>query len=222
MDDTDTQDYSSSEHSEKTPRLNFAAWVVIGGALLIGCVFGSVMILRGINNYEQPTTEVTQDYSDWGEREKVASDTEVEKPSSTEVHYLGDERNGYVRVVGEEWEKLDREWSKGVQYYAGLYVLLLSTIDSDSGSAKDFAQSLYDIAVPTLSVENVTLEKTNFGKYDEAYKLIMKNENTASWNVEWIFKAEDDKVHYILIQGTDLESDKFDIPETFVLEIPKE
>jgi hypothetical protein len=195
---------------------------VIGGALLIGCVFGSVMILRGINNYEQPTTEVTQDYGDWGEREKVASDTEVEKPASTEVHYLGDERNGYVRVVREEWEKFDREWSKGVQYYAGLYVLLLSTIDSDSGSAKDFAQSLYDIAVPTLSVENVTLEKTNFGKYDEAYKLIMKNENTASWNVEWIFKAEDDKVHYILIQGTDLESDKFDIPETFVLEIPKE
>ena len=218
----DTQDYSSSEHSEKTPRLNFAAWVVIGGALLIGCVFGSVMILRGINNYEQQTTEVTQDHNDWEEREKVASDTEIEKPASTEAHYLGDERNGYVRVVGEEWEKLDREWSKGVQYYAGLYVLLLSTIDSDSGSAKDFAQSLYDIAVPTLSVDNVTLEKTSFGKYEEAYKLIMKNESTASWNVEWIFKAEDDKVHYILIQGTDLESDKFDIPETFVLEIPKE
>ena len=51
---------------------------------------------------------------------------------------------------------------------------------------------------------------------------MMKDERTSSWNVEWIFRAEDDKIHYILIQGTDLEDEKFKIPETFILKLPEE
>ena len=52
-------------------------------------------------------------------------------------------------------------------------------------------------------------------------KLIMKNESTSSWSVEWVFKAEDEKIHYILIQGLDLNDDKFMIPETFRLKMPE-
>lgn len=210
------------EHIDKTPQKNFVAWIVVGGALLLGCVFGAVMLLRGIDNASERIADDGKIESHPEERKRSEEKLVVDEPKSDEVHYLGDERNGYVKVVGGDWEKLNREWSKGVQYYSGMYVLLISALSSDVGSAKDYAQSLYDIAVPTLRSENITLEKTQFKDYEDAYKLVMKDENTASWNVEWIFKAEDDKIHYILIQGTDLESDKFKIPETFTLKIPEE
>ena len=218
----DSSAEAEPEKRESGSQKNFVAWIIIGGALLLGCVFGAIMLLRGIDGFgsrvevseaEEPKPREKKDSVTVPTDEVVVDDA---------VHYLGDERNGYVKVIGGEWKKLDREWSKGVQYYAGLYVLLISTLESETGSVKDYAQSLYDIAVPTFNVENVELEKTTFGDYEDAYKFVMKDERTSSWNVEWIFRAEDDKIHYILIQGTDLDDEKFKIPETFILKLPEE
>lgn len=213
---------SEPKNEEKTPQKNFVAWIIIGGALLLGCVFGTVMLLRGIDNASEKIADDGKIESSRHESSKPADKPVEDAPKTDEVHYLGDDTNGYVKVVGGDWEKLNREWSKGVQYYSGMYVLLIAALNSDVGTAKDYAQSLYDIAVPTLRAENITLEKIDFKDYEDAYKLVMKDENSGSWNVEWIFKAEDDKIHYILIQGTDLESDKFKIAETFTLSVPEE
>lgn len=210
---------SEPKNEEKTPQKNFVAWIIIGGALLLGCVFGAVMLLRGIDGASEKIADDGKIESSKHEQKKPEEKQTEDDPKGDEVHYLGDDTNGYVKVVGGDWEKLNREWSKGVQYYSGLYVLLISVLKSDVGSAKDYAQSLYDIAVPTFRAENITLEKTDFKDYEDAYKLIMKDEDSGSWTVEWIFRAEDDKIHYILIQGTDLENEKFKIPETFTLSI---
>ena len=208
--------------AEKNQQRNFVTWVIVGFALLLGCVFGSILLFRGLDTFGEKVAGTDETPS---EKREERRPTEVEDEGEIivvdQVTYLGDERTGYVKVGNNEWKKLEREWSKGVQYYSGLYVMLISALNTETGSAKDYAQSLYDIAVPTLNVDNVTLEKTTLGNYDEVYKIVMKDERTSSWNVEWIFEAEDEKIHYILIQGTDLESEKFKIPETFTLTLPE-
>ena len=210
-----------SDGQKRVSHKDMKTWLIVGFALLGGCVFGAGVLLSSINGMSgQIAAEKKDESPQYEYKKKVEESSDTITVDDAQVHYLGDDKNGYVKVVGGDWRKLDREWSKGVQYYSGMYVLLISTLESSTGSAEDYAQSLYDIAVPTLNVENVSLEKEKLGNYDEAYKLVMKDEHTASWNVEWIFEAEDEKIHYILVQGTDLESDKFKIAETFTLEVP--
>ena len=179
------------------------------------------MLLRGIDGASEQIAKDDKIESSRHESNEPSNKPVEDGPIADEIQYLGDDVNGYVKVINGDWVKLNREWSKGVQYYSGLYVLLISALNSDVGSAKDYAQSLYDIAVPTFSAENITLEKIDFKDYEDAYKLVMEDKNSGSWNVEWIFKAEDDKIHYILIQGTDLENEKFKIADTFTLKIPE-
>ena len=212
-----------SEGQKRVSRKDMKTWLIIGFALLGGCVFGAAMILSSINGMSnQIATEKKEDTPQYEYKKKDKGNPEIIDSNDTQVRYLGDDKNGYVKVVGNDWQKLDRGWSKGVQYYSGMYVLLISTLESSTGSAQDYAQSLYDIAVPTLNVENVILKKEKLGDYEEAYKLVMKDEHSSSWNVEWIFEAEDKKIHYILVQGADLENEKFKIAETFVLERPND
>ena len=211
-----------SDGQKRVSHRDMKTWLIVGFALLGGCVFGAAMILSSINGMSKQITEEKKDNSPQYEyKKKNENNPDIVDSNDTQVRYLGDDKNGYVKVVGNDWQKLDREWSKGVQYYSGMYVLLISTLESSTGSAKDYAQSLYDIAVPTLNVENVILEKEKLGNYEEAYKLVMKDEHASSWNIEWIFEAEDEKIHYILVQGTDLNSEKFKIAETFTLTIPE-
>ena len=221
---------SSSEESEEksvndSSHKSVVAWIVIGFLLLGGCALGAVMLLGGVSRFgDQVVSSIDENHgivSNTNGNNEGGGVIEAGGEKAEKVYYLGDEENGFVAVSDNIWTKIDQDEARGVRYYAGLYVLLLSTLESSSVSVAEYVQSVYNVMVPSLGADNVSMEEIDFGSYDEAYKLIMKNESTSSWSDEWVFNAEDEKIHYILIQGLDLNDDKFMIPETFRLKMPE-
>ena len=225
MDDNPSSNADSTSVST-LHRKNLTTWIIVGILILIACICGVVLLVRGIIGFGETAIGDIEDkrisHGNYERIEKVPVEPVAEevKDGNIKVYYLGDEKNGFVAVKEENWMKIDRVGSGSAQYYYGDYVLLISVLDSSTGSVESYAKSLYDIAVPSFNVNNVSLNKEALGKYEDSYKLVMHDETSSSWTVEWIFRAEDEKIHYVLVQGSDLENEKFKIPESFTLKVP--
>jgi hypothetical protein len=207
-------------------RKNLTAWLVVSILILVACICGVVMLVRGIIGFGETAIGDYEDkrisHGNYERKDTVPAEVIAEetKDGASKIYYLGDEKNGYVVVKDNNWMKIDRVGSGSAQYYTKDYVLLISVLDTSTGDVSTYAKSLYDIAVPSFNVNNVSLDKEKLGNYEDSYKLVMHDEAAGSWTVEWIFKAEDEKIHYILVQGNDLNNEKFKIAETFSLERP--
>ena len=217
----------NSDDLYKRPHKNLTTWIVVGILILVACICGVVMLVRGIVGFGETALGEVEDkrisHGTYERKDKVPAEPVAEevKDGITKIYYLGDESNGYVAVKEDNWMKIDRVGSGSAQYYSGSYVLLISVIESNAGSVETYAKSLYDIAVPSFNVNNVSLGKEALGKYEDSYKLVMHDEASSGWTVEWIFKAEDEKIHYVLVQGPDIENEKFKIPESFTVKLPE-
>ncbi len=198
-------------------------WVLIGFLTLGGCVFGAIIAIKSIGDFGDKIAEEIEEQISYDlKNESEDTGTKKADEKSNEMEYIGDDANGYVKVSRGLWTKVDTENSQSLRYYAGIYTLLITIVGDEPDKAFVYAQSLYDVAMDSPNVSNVTLNREQLAAYEESYKLVSKDELSGTWSVGWIFVASDNKVHYILVQGLDLEDERFTIPTSFVLEKPEE
>ena len=135
------------------------------------------------------------------------------KAQDNETQTIGNAQYGYVKVP-KDWIKFyDPDAKDTVQYtYMMTYIITLYAYDSSITDPYLVASNLkYNEEKNGLSV---TMTPTTIDKYN-AYKLDYIVDGT--WLNIYFFKAEDNKVHYLCIEGPDKYSEYFNIPKTFKL-----
>lgn len=137
--------------------------------------------------------------------------------SSTDLtKRVGDSTYGYVSIP-EDWVTFkDINGGNALQYsYGEAYILTMNVYDKGNSSAKDYAAS----ASNTLQKNNVSKLTTATVKIDDytAYEVYGYFEDNKKWLFTWYFEAEDNKIHYLAVEGPDHSSPYFKIPNTFKL-----
>jgi len=218
-DEVRTEEEIKNPHPHRNS--NLWVWILIGVLTLGGCVFGAVMVVKGIGDFGDKIADNIVDKV--AERvEPIREKNDENDSGEKQFEYIGDETNGYVKVEKGLWTKVETENNQSLRYYAGIYTLLITVMAEQADQAFVYADSLYGVAVDSPNTSNATLNKQQLGKYEEAYKLVSKDELSGTWSEGWVFAAADGKVHYVLVQGLDREDERFKIPETFVLKKPEE
>lgn len=82
--------------------------------------------------------------------------------------------------------------------------------------AKDVANSLI-VDLESDDVQDLTGVTVKIGKYT-SYQVYGYYPIDKVWLVVWVFEAEDERTHYIALEGPDRKSEHFLIPDTFSLE----
>ena len=136
--------------------------------------------------------------------------------TSSKSQRVGDDKFGYVTVPTNWYRFVDPNATSTLQYsYANVYIVTLYARDKSELSARDYATSTM-YKMKQEGAENVTGATVSLGKYT-AYQVYGYYKNENLWLVCWHFEAEDNKTHYISMEGPDPASEHFKIPETFSL-----
>ena len=130
-----------------------------------------------------------------------------------ETQTIGNSQYGYVKVP-KDWIKFfDPDAKDTIQYsYMTSYIVTLYAYDSSITEPYLLANNLK--RNEEKSGLSVNMTQTTIDKYN-AYKLEYIIDGT--WLNIYFFKAEDNRVHYICIEGPDKNSEYFNIPKTFKL-----
>ena len=136
--------------------------------------------------------------------------------TSSNTKRVGDDKFGYVTVPSNWYRFVDPNATSTLQYsYANVYIVTLYARDKSEISARDYAtNTMYKMKQE--GAENVTGATVSLGKYT-AYQVYGYYKNENLWLVCWHFETEDNKTHYISMEGPDASSEHFKIPETFSL-----
>ena len=140
---------------------------------------------------------------------------EIEKETAKDVKVVGDERRGYVEVP-KNWVPFTDVDNPSVYQYTDIgekgYIITLQTYDEDIDkytAAKNVMNHIKEEG------NEASYKYTFIGKYT-AYVVNAKYTD-GTYLDAYLFKADDNKLHYISIEGPDNSSDNFDIPKTFKL-----
>ncbi len=203
---------------EKNPKIGMIIGLIVGAALLIGCVCGVGFLLGGIVKFGDSVEKIIED-----DTEVVQADDEDEVPTENTKNYIGNSNFGYLEVdktwtsyeSGKVDEDAEVEGDRMLHYGSGLYFISLYAIPKLQGSSDDYQASILS-ELKEEGIKDVSSETTKLGNYD-AYKTKVYFADRNMYLVVWIFEAEDNKTHYISIEGPDEHNAKFEIPASFTL-----
>ena len=185
--------------------------LIVGVALLIGCICGVGLLLGGIVKFGNSVEKIIEEDVEIVEEEE----DEVAKPAVSDKNYIGDSDFGYLEV-DETWSNYeDEEESDMLRYSSGLYLISLYAVPKLQASSEDYQTNVLK-ALEEDGVENATSEVSKLGDYD-AYKISGYYVDRNMHLVIWIFEAEDNKTHYVSVEGPDESNEKFEIPTKFSL-----
>lgn len=137
--------------------------------------------------------------------------------------FVGSEKNGYIKVP-EKWAKFVdiavTNVPNMIQYSnADVWILTMMPIENQNNlTTYTYSNSLYK----SMKSENV--EKLKFSSdliTDEmyfAYKITGYYEEDNTWLKIWIFKDDEDNMHYVSVEGPEEDSEYFDLIDTFTIE----
>ena len=145
---------------------------------------------------------------------------EIEKADEQEekkdVKKIGDDHYGYVEVP-TNWIKFQDLDSTGTYQYTDIgdkgYIITLMTYEQDI-TPYTAATNINNHIKEEGNEANITF--STIGKYT-GYVVHAKYTD-GTYLDAYLFKADDDKLHYVSIEGPDKDNDNFDIPDTFTLE----
>lgn len=133
----------------------------------------------------------------------------------TKGQRIGNEEYGYVTVPDNWYKFYDVDGNNSLQYsYANTYIVSLNVING-SIDAETAAKSIVYGTKSEEGVQQVSYNDSKIGKYN-GY-LISTYYSDGTWLYIYLIKAEDNKIHYISIEGPDKNSEYFNIPSTFSL-----
>ena len=146
----------------------------------------------------------------------------VEKDNEQKNYQLiGSDNYGYMKLP-TTWKKfVDKNnlTTTNLQYISNdlRYVVTMTTLSKNSNiTALDYLKTVEEKYNKTNVVQysKMTRERIGSKKY-EAYRLDMYLEDDKIWISIWTFMAEDDKIHYISIEGNNNNSTVFNYINTY-------
>ena len=146
----------------------------------------------------------------------------VEKDNEPKNYQLiGSDNYGYMKLP-TTWKKfVDKNnlTTTNLQYISNdlRYVVTMTTLSKNSNiTALDYLKTVEEKYNKTNVVQysKMTRERIGSKKY-EAYRLDMYLEDDKIWISIWTFMAEDDKIHYISIEGNNNNSTVFNYINTY-------
>lgn len=130
---------------------------------------------------------------------------------------VGSSIYGYVTIPGD-WLKFQNETQSGSLQYSdkdGIYVLTMDIVKTGEISVNDYVAVLTK-SLQSNGVSNIQSATEKLGDY-ESIKITGFNAKKNVWIALWCFDAQDNKVHWIGVEGPDQASEYFNIPSTFKL-----
>lgn len=198
--------------------LNSIALAISICVLLFWMWFGAIINV-GIEEFNRSGNierfiETIEEEYEKAEQEVENEEKEEEKPVvESGKKLIGDDTYGYVQVPSN-WIKFnDIDGNSSIQYTdigdMG-YIISLNVVEGNT--------------TPYLAASNIKnhileenaeakVEYTRISKY-YGYKVSAKYPD-GTYLDAYLFKADDDKLHYVSIEGPDKENDNFKIPDTF-------
>lgn len=177
-------------------------------------LFIFIVIPIAILIVSSPPYEMSKEYeynNNYDNSEYNYNNNQNENTGTTRT--VGTDEYGYVKVPTDWIKFFDPEAPQTFQYsYLMSYIITLYAYDKSITDPYLLANNL-KIATEQKGV-SVNMTPTTIDKYN-AYKLEYLSEGV--WLNIYFFKAEDNKVHYISIEGPDKNSEYFNIPKTFKL-----
>lgn len=154
---------------------------------------------------------------------KVVKPSVVIEKDNEQKNYqlIGSDNYGYMKLP-TTWKKfVDKNnlTTTNLQYISNdlRYVVTITTLSKNSNiTALDYLKTVEEKYNKTNVVQysKMTRERIGSKKY-EAYRLDMYLEDDKIWISIWTFMAEDDKIHYISIEGNNNNSTVFNYINTY-------
>lgn len=154
---------------------------------------------------------------------KVVKPSVVIEKDNEQKNYqlIGSDNYGYMKLP-TTWKKfVDKNnlTTTNLQYISNdlRYVVTMTTLSKNSNiTALDYLKTVEEKYNKTNVVQysKMTRERIGSKKY-EAYRLDMYLEDDKIWISIWTFMAEDDKIHYISIEGNNNNSTVFNYINTY-------
>lgn len=154
---------------------------------------------------------------------KVVKPSVVVEKDNEQKNYqlIGSDNYGYMKLP-TTWKKfVDKNnlTTTNLQYISNdlRYVVTMTTLSKNSNiTALDYLKTVEEKYNKTNVVQysKMTRERIGSKKY-EAYRLDMYLEDDKIWISIWTFMAEDDKIHYISIEGNNNNSTVFNYINTY-------
>lgn len=134
--------------------------------------------------------------------------------NSTNTQKIGDDENGYLEIP-KDWVKfIDVNVSTGLIQYSDIgelgYIVTMKSFDSGIDPLTATMNIVENIKNEGV---NPTYTATTIGNFT-GYKISAKYTNGTYIDI-YVFKASDNKTHYISIEGPDSSNENFKIPQTF-------
>lgn len=192
------------------------ALVVLGILLLISFVLRFFILNKAesfINNLSKEIEEALKD-------NEYNNDLNIDKKEDNDKQKVGSDEHGYV-YIPKDWTNFkdinSTSTSNNIQYsLANTYILTMTSFEKDGSTAKDRANFLAATLKEENEVTDLTGATVTIANYT-AYQVYCYYPNEKIWLVTWIFEAEDDKIHFLSVEGPDRNSEHFNIPKTFTL-----
>ena len=154
---------------------------------------------------------------------KVVKPSVVVEKDNEQKNYqlIGSDNYGYMKLP-TTWKKfVDKNnlTTTNLQYISNdlRYVVTMTTLSKNSNiTALDYLKTVEEKYNKTNVVQysKMTRERIGSKKYEE-YRLDMYLEDDKIWISIWTFMAEDDKIHYISIEGNNNNSTVFNYINTY-------
>lgn len=238
MEETESERRQKTENIEikKKPQIALAIGLVLILVLLVGGFVAAGFAIAGWLN----ATVLTSSTEDEGAEQEniIDADNEEEEGEGAEPVYIGKAELGYVATNGA-WT-MKRESETVIEYVNGLYVLELG-VKPSVVELSEAANGTTDTGTETKlmremgALEYATAQFVELGEDENATELknaeiILASEykgylvtayraDENIWSKTWWFETDEEQVRYVSIEGPSAKSNKFDLAETFTLEI---
>ena len=176
-------------------------------------------MLKTINILAKKVTKTTN---------KPNTNTNTTKPNekSTEqknYQVVGSSNYGYIKLPNNWKRFIDKNntQTNNMQYISNdlRYAVTMTALSKNANiTPLDYLKSIEEKYSKTNVVQynKMTRERVGIKKY-ESYRLDMYLEDDKVWMSVWVFRAEDDRIHYVSIEGSNNNSTVFNYINTYVL-----
>lgn len=234
--ESERQQETGNIETKKKPQVALATGLVLILMLLVGGLVAAGFVIAGWLN----ATVLTSSTEDEGvEQENIVdADDDEEESEGAELVYIGKAELGYVATNGA-WT-MKRESETVIEYVNGLYVLELgvkpSVVElSEAANGTTDTETETKLMREMGALEYATAQFVELGEDKNATELknteiILANEykgylvtayraDENIWSKTWWFETDEEQVRYVTIEGPSAKSNKFNLTETFTLEI---
>ena len=176
-------------------------------------------MLKTINILAKKVTKTTN---------KSNTNTNTTKPNETSTEQknyqvVGSSNYGYIKLPNNWKRFIDKNntQTNNMQYISNdlRYAVTMTALSKNANiTPLDYLKSIEEKYSKTNVVQynKMTRERVGIKKY-ESYRLDMYLEDDKVWMSVWVFRAEDDRIHYVSIEGSNNNSTVFNYINTYVL-----